>query len=93
MKITTNNRPRPLLSGWQLPESARAEFDYYDDETFSDASFFSYKGQFYDLGQFTRSAIPGWDGSIAELWFAGLLVKLVETDTGPGVIVGRWFSE
>lgn len=93
MKITTNNQPRPLLYGWQLPESARAEFDYHDEESFNDASFFCYKGQWYDLGCFTRSTVSGWDGEIAELYFAGLLVKLVEMHDGPGVIVGRWFSE
>lgn len=52
MQIISNNRARPLLSGYELPASARAAFDYMSDEQFECASFVRYKGHFYDLGEF-----------------------------------------
>lgn len=97
MKIITNNTPRPLLSGFELPPAARAEFDYYDDDGFFEASFFHYRGQWYDLAQFTRLdpggplGAAGWHGAVHETWFCGLVVKLIdELDDGPGVIVERY---
>lgn len=98
MKITTNNQPRPLLYGWQLPESARGEFDYYDNDAFNEASFFYYKGEWYDLGCFTRCSIPRndeigpWDGCHAQTMFSWLMVKLVELNDGPGVIVAYCYQ-
>ena len=66
MNIITNNRPRPLQSFFDLPEKARAEFDYLteDHERF-DLRFVQYKGDWYDVAdtQVIRTgpgALMGW---------------------------------
>ena len=52
--IKTNNQVRDVLRSYDLTEKERAEFDYLDDEEIECASFFRYKGQGYDLGEFIR---------------------------------------
>lgn len=52
MKIRTNNIPRDILWAGQLTEQELTEFDYLDEESLDDASFFRYKGNVYDLGQY-----------------------------------------
>lgn len=89
MKITTNHQPRPLLSGRELPESARAEFYYYDDNEYDSGSFFTYKGEIYDLAEFAKTEIEGWAGARCDSYFSALLVQLTEIDHEPAVIVGR----
>jgi hypothetical protein len=52
--IKTNNQARAVLRSYDLTEKERAEFDYLDEEQIEWASFFRYKGQVYDLGDFVR---------------------------------------
>ena len=49
MNIITNNRPRPLLALIDLPEKARADFDYVKDGAEFYPSFVQYKGVWYDV--------------------------------------------
>ena len=79
MKIKTDNRRRPLLYGYELPPKARTEFDYYEsEEELHEARFFQYKGQFWDIGQFTRQSGPSWDGAHALSAFSWILIKFVD---------------
>lgn len=54
--IKTNNQTRDVIYAWQLTDKERADFDYIEDIDSPDcsASFFRYKGQVYDLGEFVR---------------------------------------
>ena len=79
MTITTNNTPRDLLSFWDFSEkdqrTIRSDFDWMEDIE-SETGFFKYKGHIYNLAEFTRGGAEGWDGSLAESWSCGVLVKL-----------------
>ena len=91
MKIKTNNRPIPIISGFDLPEKARAEFDYYETlEELYQANFFRYKGQYWDLSQFMPGGPPGWVGCYSLTVFSGILIKLV--NDGESVIVAYCYE-
>lgn len=101
--IRTNHHTRPVLSRFELTETESAEFDYLNAD---EGSFFRFKGNVYDLGEFSRITAPGsarnhpmecqnpdlqgWDGYIAESSFFGLLIKYA--DEFESVIVGQYFS-
>lgn len=97
MKITTNNKPRDVLFGYEIPEH-RAEFDYMTDEDFAEQEFFCFKGQVYCLGDFMGhvSFLPEnhpfkeWHGYMGMTAFSGILVKMVQD--GEKVVVGQWVS-
>ena len=48
LKVTTNNKPRQLIYGWELTDKQKAWFDYYNPafglSDIEDALFFWYKG-------------------------------------------------
>lgn len=90
MKITTNNKPRQLIYGYDLPEKLKAEFDYYSRDDLNDATFFKYKGQYYDIDQFVRCDIEGWQGCHNDTYFSGLFIKF--TDDLESVIVAQYYS-
>ena len=76
MKIVTNNQHRPILFWWDLTEKERQKFYYLDSTTEQEsAQFVRYKGELYDLGEFTRATIPGWDGAQAHSYFNGMLIR------------------
>ena len=60
MRIITNNKPRPLFSGYELTNAERRELDYIappdDVETWCEQHnrFFRYRGNVYDIQEFTR---------------------------------------
>ena len=95
MTITTNNIPRDLLSFWDFSEAdqrtIRSEFDWMDDVE-SETGFFKYRGWIYNLADFMRtserSELVSWDGSKAESWSCGVLVKL--SSDCEQVTCGRW---
>jgi len=109
-KITTNNVPRDIIDAWQLSAKERKEFDYLDWEAIErgedSASFFRYRGELYDIGEFSRIIPPGskrchpmecgspdfigWDGYVSDSYFSGMLIKYV--DNGERVIVARYCS-
>jgi hypothetical protein len=80
--IKTNNVPRDVIDAWELTADERAQFDYLDwsaIESGSDsASFFRYRGELHDLGEFmarTSNDLPGWDGFRSDSFFSGLAVR------------------
>jgi hypothetical protein len=55
LTIKTNHNFRPLLSGYELNDSERSEFDYienWEDDTTN--RFVRYRGQLYDTNEFSR---------------------------------------
>lgn len=110
VKITTNNVPRDVINAWELSAAERAEFDYLDwqaiDNGEDSAEFFRYRGELYDIGEFSRIIPPGskschpmecdspdfvgWCGYTSDSYFSGMLVKYV--DNGERVIVARYCS-
>lgn len=66
MKITTNNQARDVAYAWQLTDKERAEFDYHDDIDSPDccATFVRYKGQVYDLGEFSVIVSCDYKGAL-----------------------------
>ena len=96
MRIKTNHKPRPLFYGSELApkiaEALRAEYDWYSAEQFNEALFFQYRGEWYDLGEFTRGGPAGWDGCRPDSAFGGLLVRILDQNDGYGVIVANCWS-
>lgn len=103
--VITNNVPRPVIEAYELNATERAEFDYLDwaaIEAGSDsASFFRYRGQLYDLGEFSRdygitrnAGLPEhlskWDGYQSDSFFSATVVRFV--DDGEAVVVGTVIS-
>lgn len=94
MDIITNHQPRHTLDAGELEPTERAEFDYLDwtaiEAGEESALFFRYRGQLYDIGEFQRTDLPGWDGIATDTFFSGTVIRLV--DDGESVIVGRIYS-
>lgn len=100
LTIITNNVPRDVLEGYELTPAERDEFDYIDwsavERGEDSCSFFRYKGDLYDLGEFERWDNPasptrqGWDGIQPDSFFSGVLVRYC--DNFERIIVGRYYS-
>jgi len=101
LKITTNNVPRPIINAWELTPSERKEFDYYDwdkiDGGSQSATFIRYKGELYDLGDFSATDYMGmfsrWHGIMSDSFFSGLVIRYPysnDYEFGDYVIVGRY---
>lgn len=103
--IRTNNIPRDVIDAYELTAAERTEFDYIDwpavDDGRASASFFRYKGELHDLGEFsadcriTRGAglpdhLTNWDGYRSDSFFSTLVVRYV--DDYERVIVGLVMS-
>lgn len=92
MNIITNNRKRPLLALYELPEDAQKDFEYVlpDDTTYR---FVRYSGVWYDTHDCMRvegyANFKGWHGYASDSYFSGVLFKFVGDDE---VIVGRYFT-
>ena len=93
MKIKTNNVPRFILYGYELPANQRKEFDWLSDEEFNEAEFVKYKGIYYALSEFMRydnAAYPlsNWQGYHSASAFFGILIKYKDSES---VILGQYF--
>jgi hypothetical protein len=101
VKVTTNNVPRDVVDASELTPKEREEFDYLDwakiERGEDSASFFRYRGQVYDLGEFsadygiTKGAglpdhLSKWDGYMSESAFSAKVVRYV--DNCERVVVG-----
>jgi hypothetical protein len=97
VRIITNNVPRPVINGFELSAAEQAEFDYLDFENDS-PTFFRFKGQLHDLGDFERglggSSMPeqfkGWDNYKSDSFFSGLVIRY--GDDYETVVVGTFYS-
>jgi hypothetical protein len=91
--VKTNYHRRDILNEWELTPKERLEFDYLDWKAFEQgrdsASFFRYRGQVYDLGEFgiAPPSLRGkWDNFQSDSYFSGILVRY--SDNYESVIVG-----
>jgi len=104
IRVITNNVPRPIIDDYELTEAERADFDYLDwpaiERGEESASFFRFRGQLYDLGEFSAdygitkgSGLPDhlsrWDRYMSEHAFSALVVRWVDEEY---VVVGRVLS-
>ena len=101
MEIITNNVPRHITYGYELPASARKDFDWMSDEDFDCAEFVRYKRHWYALSEFMRiepttatnvqfAGWNEWDGYSSDSFFSGVLVRFCQDCEA--VIVGRYYS-
>jgi hypothetical protein len=96
MKVRTNHVPRPLIEGDELTPAERREFDYHDwaaiDEGRDSATFFRYRGELHDLGNFMRVEPggdldrAGWSGLSSDSFSTGTVARLLDDDEH--VVVG-----
>ena len=98
MKIITNSQERDVVRAWELTETERSEFDYYDDEQIEWVDFVRYKGEVHDLGEFqTTTTLPedsplrAWHGLCSDSFFSGVVVRYVDTDC-ERVVVGTFIA-
>jgi hypothetical protein len=105
-KIVTNYHRLPILDGSDFTLKERKEFDYLDwdklEKGTDSASFFRYKGEVYDLGEFSRvgyieqfGPYGRWDAYQSDSFFSGIVVKYVlnDPDYDDSVIVGRYYVD
>jgi len=94
MRIITNHHYRDIEYGFELTEKEKKEFDYYNEEELTSASFFRYRGEVYDMGEFmivpNTEEFKGWDGYRGDSFFSGIVVKYSECNEG--VKVGLYLS-
>ena len=97
MEIKTDNKPRPIVFGFELSENILSEFDYMEGEELDNAEFVKYKGNYYHLGDIEAitnlpddSPLNGWHGMVSETFFSAVLFKF--TDDFEHVICGHAFS-
>ena len=87
MEIITNYHWRNFLYGYELPESALADFDWLDNA--ESESFIFYRGNYYHLSEFmvvNKYGIPivdgqpvsflDWHGYFADSFFSGVLIRV-----------------
>lgn len=100
MKIITNNIPRKIIYGCELPEKYRKEFDYLSDEEYAINTFVVYRGNAYDLYEFMRiednvksnvqfAEWNAWHGYASDTYFSGVLVRFIDDES---VIIARYYS-
>jgi hypothetical protein len=97
LTIKTNSRARDILYWHDLTPREQAEFDYLDSEDRQDqASFFRYRGNVYDLGEFMHAPAgmfgkdKKWHGYVSDSFFSGVLVRYV--DDNEAIIAAMYFS-
>lgn len=106
-RVITNHVPRLLVDASELTAREREDFDYLDwsefggpDNTYDgrlpaiaegDVEFFRYRGRLYDIGEFMRTDVPGWDGIRTDTFFSGVLVRFCADDQDR-VVVGMVYA-
>lgn len=101
LRVITNNVPRLLIDSYELSARERENFDYIDwngvDAGTASATFFRYRGELYDLGEFQTwrgpefSPMAKWDGYLSDSFFSAIVVRFVRDDDDR-VIVGLALS-
>ena len=92
MKIVTNNKPRDIVSFFELKNKHQKEMlDNFDNDV-EDMRFFVYKDNVYCLSDFCIIHNFGkqWDASFSTSYFTSILIRL--TNCNSAVIVGRAYS-
>ncbi len=95
MDIITNNKPRELISWFDLTKKEQSYFDWLDEPEEYGNNFFRYKDHVYSLEEFMRvdkhsPFYPlGYNGYLSQCYSSGLLIKL--DDTGESIIVALYY--
>lgn len=95
MIIKCNNKPRPIIYGFELSDKQKVDFNYLG-ENINENRFFMYKNEIYDINDFMRvcdlhnNPFSGYHGYISESFFSGILIKLC--DNSDYIIVARYYS-
>ena len=93
MQTISNNKPRPIIYGFELTDKQKIDFDYLG-ENINENRFFKYKGHIYDISQFMRTPdnlkLLSFDGYMSDSYFSGILIKLCEDSDY--IIVARYYS-
>jgi hypothetical protein len=75
MNVTTNNHWRDFLYRYEVPADVLvSEFDWLDED--DQDGFFRYRGVWYHLSMFLRTAIEGWDGIHGDSFYSGVLIEV-----------------
>lgn len=101
LTIKTNNQPRELLARFELPAKAQEDFDYMTDDDACSPRIVKYRGQYYDVNEFTRTphdevarqnlnSLANWDGYQSDSYFSGIVLRYV--DDCERVVVGTYYS-
>ena len=97
MQVKTNNQPRDIVYGYELPDAVLSEFDYLEGDALLCAEFVKYKGQWYHLGDTESprgmpedSPLRQWDCFVSETFNSAVVFKFV--DDFERVICGHAFS-
>ena len=97
LTVKTNNQPRDIVYGYELPADVLSDFDYLEGDALPDAEFVKYKGQWYHLGDVESphglpedSPLRRWDCFVGESFFSAVVFKF--TDNFERVICGHAFS-
>ena len=97
--IKTNNVERPLISGSELTEKERGEFDYIPEGEFDCHEFVKYKGVLYHTGDImginpNNANIPqgfdGWHCYESQTFFSGVLFRF--SNDLERVVCGSYYS-
>lgn len=104
--IVTNWHRLPILDASDLTVEETKGFEYHNWDKLRDgtdsASFFRYKGNVYDLGEFSRvgyieqfGPYGRWDAYQSDSYFSGIVVKYVLNDPNydDSVIVGTYYTK
>ena len=91
MRIVTNNKPRDIVSFFELKEKYQKEMLETYGEDAKELQFFTYKNDVYCLADFCvvdkKGHLSYWDATLGTSYFSSLLIRL--TNCNNAVIVGR----
>ena len=84
MRYITNNHVREFISGCDVPESVKADYDFLDKDSFSDSYWIKYRGTYYRISDFSLYELDGWAGSHFVGWGLSIVIKFRDE----GYIIG-----
>ena len=95
MEIVTNNKPRDIVSFFELKNKHQKEMLETFGEQAESLNFFLYKGEVYCLSDFCIIDRHGqnskqWDAAYSDTAFSTVLIRL--TNYGESIIVGVAYS-
>lgn len=81
LRIVSNYSWRSFRYRYEVPKKVlESEFDWtnrdHEESGSYEDGFFQYRGTWYHLSQFSRGGVEGWDGSHADSFFSGILIRL-----------------
>ncbi len=94
VKIISNYHDLPFLSGHDLPQSAKDDMDYMNQEELDNGQFLKYEGNYYSLGDFimiyNKEPFKNWSGYASQTALSGVLIKV--SDDGESYKIASYCS-